>query len=58
MQSLDDVVTFLDYKGYNSEATEVSRVTNMAVALHYSALSKARQTTLDTFFHKYCTLTM
>lgn len=52
MQSLDDVAAFLDYKGYTSEATEVSRVTNMVAALHYSVLSKARQTTLDEFFHK------
>ena len=52
MQNLDDVATFLDYKGYTSEATEVSRVTNVVAALHCSALTKARQTTLDDYFHK------
>ena len=49
MQSLYDVAAFLDYKGYTSEATEVSRVTNVVAALHYSSLTKARQTTLDDF---------
>ena len=50
-QSLDDVAAFLDYKGHISKATEVSCMTNMVAALHYTILSKPRQTTLD-FFHE------
>ena len=35
----DGVATFLEYKGYTSNSTEVSHVTNVVAALHYSALT-------------------
>ena len=49
IQSLEDVSAFSDHRGYTSEATQVSHITDMVAVLSYSALS-TRQATIDEFF--------
>ena len=51
IHNLSDVANFLDMRGYTAEATDVCCIINKVTALHYSTLSKTRQTTLDDYFH-------
>ena len=50
IQGLEAVAAILDFKGYTSEATQVSHITDVVAALKYSALN-TRQATTDELFH-------
>ena len=50
INSLQDVQTFLDSKGYSSEATTVASALDLVVSLKCKSLASARQTKLDEYF--------
>ena len=52
VQSLEDISAILDHRGYTSEATQVSHITDTVSALSYSVPSK-RQATIDKFFQGF-----
>ena len=51
ISSLEDVQSFLDYKGFSEEATRIASSMNTLTYLHCQSLNSARQTTLDEYFH-------
>ena len=51
ISSLEDVQSFLDYKGFSDEATKITSSVNALTYLHCQSLNSARQTTLEEHFH-------
>ena len=50
IESIENVTTFLDFRGFTVLASDASQLASTMVSLHFE-LSKARQFTLDEFFH-------
>ena len=50
IKSIENVTAFLDFRGFTALASDASQLANSMVSLHFE-LSKARQSTLDEFFH-------
>ena len=50
ISSLEDVQSFLDYKGFSEEATRIASSMNALTYLHCQSLNSARQTTLEEYF--------
>ena len=50
IESIENVTAFLDFRGFTALASNASQLANTMVSLHFE-LSKARQSTLDDFFH-------
>ena len=48
--SIENVTAFLDFRGFTALASDASQLANTMVSLHFQ-FSKARQSTLDEFFH-------
>ena len=51
ISSLEDVQSFLDYKGFSEEATKITSSMNTLTYLHCQSLNSARQMTLKEYFH-------
>ena len=50
IQSLEDVQTFLDNKGYSDQATTIAAAIDLVASLHCKSLASARQSTLNEYF--------
>ena len=50
IQSLEDVQTFLDRKGYSDQATTIAAAIDLVVSLHCRNLVSARKSTLNEYF--------
>ena len=51
ISSLEEVQSFLDWRGFSEEATTIASSMNKLTYLHCENLNSARPTTLDDYFH-------
>ena len=51
ISSLEEVQSFLDWRGFSEEAITIASSMNKLTHFHCESLNSARQTTLDDYFH-------
>ena len=51
ISSLEEVQSFLDWRGFSEEAITIASSVNKLTYFHCESLNSARQTTLDDYFH-------
>ena len=51
ISSLEEVQSFLDWRGFSEEAIMIASSMNKLTYFHCESLNSARQTTLDDYFH-------
>ena len=54
ISSLEEVQSFLDWRGFSEEAITIASSMNKLTYFHCESLNSARQTTLDDYFHPTC----